>query len=144
LYYFECMHDVIYEAESALCNINKHHLQLNVAVIGIYFMLSIKNDIVCAFQNTPQPIVEYPYKCISDNTCPHNRNPKSDFDESGAVCSALSLCPSCWHCWLVLIERESRGVYSELYKGWSQSRIYIGPRTRNLLRLTNCTKNLFH
>jgi len=27
--YFECMHDVIYEAESALCNINKHHLQLN-------------------------------------------------------------------------------------------------------------------
>ena len=28
LYYFECMHDVIYEAESALCNINKHHLQL--------------------------------------------------------------------------------------------------------------------
>jgi len=29
LYYFECMHDVIYQAESALCNINKHHLQLN-------------------------------------------------------------------------------------------------------------------
>jgi len=28
LNYFECMHDVIYEAESALCNINKHHLQL--------------------------------------------------------------------------------------------------------------------
>jgi hypothetical protein len=28
LYYFECMHDIIYEAESALCNINKHHLQL--------------------------------------------------------------------------------------------------------------------
>jgi hypothetical protein len=28
LYYFEYLHDVIYEAESALCNINKHHLQL--------------------------------------------------------------------------------------------------------------------
>jgi hypothetical protein len=25
---FEYLHDVIYEAESALCNINKHHLQL--------------------------------------------------------------------------------------------------------------------
>ena len=24
------MHDVIYEAESALCNINKHHLQLKI------------------------------------------------------------------------------------------------------------------
>jgi hypothetical protein len=30
LYYFECMHDIIYEAESALCNINKHHLQLKI------------------------------------------------------------------------------------------------------------------
>jgi len=28
LYYFEYLYDVIYEAESALCNINKHHLQL--------------------------------------------------------------------------------------------------------------------
>jgi hypothetical protein len=28
LYYFEYLHDVVYEAERALCNINKHHLQL--------------------------------------------------------------------------------------------------------------------
>jgi hypothetical protein len=33
LYYFECIYDVIYEAESALCNINKHHLQLNLQFI---------------------------------------------------------------------------------------------------------------
>jgi hypothetical protein len=26
--YFEYLYDVIYEAESALCNINTHHLQL--------------------------------------------------------------------------------------------------------------------
>ena len=29
------MHDVIYEAESALCNINKHRLQLNVLFVNI-------------------------------------------------------------------------------------------------------------
>jgi hypothetical protein len=28
VYYFECLYDVIYEAENALRNINKHHLQL--------------------------------------------------------------------------------------------------------------------
>jgi hypothetical protein len=36
LYYFECMHDVIYEAESALCNINKHHLQLIIFLLSLF------------------------------------------------------------------------------------------------------------
>jgi hypothetical protein len=29
VYNFECLNDVIYEVENALCNINKQHLQLN-------------------------------------------------------------------------------------------------------------------
>jgi hypothetical protein len=32
-YNFVCMDDVINEAESALCNINKYHLQLKIRVI---------------------------------------------------------------------------------------------------------------
>jgi hypothetical protein len=28
VYYFECLYDVIYKVENALCDINKHHLQL--------------------------------------------------------------------------------------------------------------------
>jgi hypothetical protein len=38
LYYFEYLYDVIYEAESALCNINKHHLQLKGLVIYILLL----------------------------------------------------------------------------------------------------------
>ena len=35
------MHDVIYEAESALCNINKHHLQL---YLHRFFIVYLRPD----------------------------------------------------------------------------------------------------
>jgi hypothetical protein len=37
---FECLYDVIYEAENALCDINKHHLQL-INCVKIYRILDI-------------------------------------------------------------------------------------------------------
>jgi len=48
LYYFECVHDVIYEAESALCNINKHNLQLILIFSGIcnYLVLFALWDLI--------------------------------------------------------------------------------------------------